>query len=122
MGLLVADDFVTVEIYIKSYWYDNKYFGDPKVYKDQLMFFFPVLLLVSIMTKTKWGIKMTLQDKKEALKMFKKEVIINQIYRDQLEEIKHVLTNEYFLKNKNYDDVIPFIIHKVRQTLDKGVK
>tara|TARA_R100001369_G_scaffold5969_1_gene16352 strand:+ start:565 stop:762 length:198 start_codon:yes stop_codon:yes gene_type:complete len=65
---------------------------------------------------------MTLTDQIQALKMYTKEVTENQVMRDQLIEIKHVLTNDYFLKHKNYDDVIPFIIHKVNQTLEKGGK
>ena len=65
---------------------------------------------------------MTLTEKKKALQMYKKEVAENQLLKDQLIEIKHVLTNDYFLKHKNYDDVIPFIIHKVNETLKKGGK
>jgi len=66
--------------------------------------------------------QMTYEDKKKLMQLYKKEVTENQVMRDQLIEIKHVLTNDYFLKHKNYDDVIPFIIHKVNQTLEKGGK
>ena len=65
---------------------------------------------------------MTLTEKKKALQMYKKEVRENQILRDLLSEINHVLDNDYFNKHKNYDDVIPFVLHRINRVTFKIVK